>query len=393
MFRVLLVASGTAAVSADFSPSPSPPSPPGPGGSGSGCDDTSGWVNQYEGYNPLGVQPAPNREDNYFLIIGDWGKDGGPGSCQNRVAELMKQYVHNQAAQGKTLLFIASVGDNFYWSGQDGSKWKRQWGDVYGTADPFSPLYNIPWLAVLGNHDFGTSDPYLACPGSAKYATVGGQHYGSRQFNKDKNPKRPNWTGKFWMPDYNFHYEIPEVGVEVVGVDTNGDHVDDLNGHGHAQPIFDKCGGKGSVQRFLRKIKNSGDDVLKCRAAIGSASTVLVMQHYPLNRFHVKRTFEGALNGRQVGVISAYGHTHEQQCQGIDGNGQCNVILTGSGGGCCDNDLPHNHAGFTAIHLTNDGGFTSDVKSDDVRLPRGACTWKFESFRSWWNDTRANAYV
>jgi len=195
------------------------------------------------------------------------------------------------------------------------------------------------------------------------------------------------------MPDYNFHYEIPEVGVEVVGVDTNGDHVDDLNGHGHAQPIFDKCGGKGSVQRFLRKIKNSGDDVLKCRAAIGSASTVLVMQHYPLNRFHVKRTFEGALNGRQVGVISAYGHTHEQQCQGIDGNGQCNVILTGSGGGCCDNDLPHNHAGFTAIHLTNDGGFTSDVKSDDVRLPRGACTWKFESFRSWWNDTRANAYV
>merc|ERR1712046_58414 len=152
-------------------PAPSPPAPPSPGGGGSGCETTSGWINQYDGSNSLDIKPAPNREDNYFLIIGDWGKDGGPGSCQNRVADLMKQYVQNQAALGKTLLFIASVGDNFYWSGQDGTKWSSQWGDVYGTADPNSPLYDIPWLAVLGNHDMGSTDPYLSCPGSAKYAT------------------------------------------------------------------------------------------------------------------------------------------------------------------------------------------------------------------------------
>jgi len=374
-------------------PSPTPTPTPTPGGSGSGCKDTSGWVNQYEGNNPLGIKPAANREDNYFLIIGDWGKDGGPGSCQNRVAELMKQYVQNQAEQGKKLLFIASVGDNFYWSGQDGSKWSSQWDDVYGTSKADSPLYDIPWLAVLGNHDIGTSDATLACPGSAKYATVGGQDYGSRQFNKDKNPARPDWTSKFWMPDYNFHYEIPEVGIEVVGVDTNGDHVDELNGSGHSADVWNACGGRGNVQGFLGMIKNSGDEVLKCRAEKGSASTVLVMQHYPSNKWDVKGTFEGALGGRQANVLTAYGHVHEQKCEGNNAQGQCNVIMTGSGGGCCETDLPHNHAGFTAVHLTSDGGFTSDVESGDVRLPQGACTWNYDYFRSWWNDTRANAYV
>jgi len=374
---------------------PSPPAPPTPGGGGSGCESSSGWINQYEGNNPLNIKPAANREDNYFLIIGDWGKDGGPGSCQDRVADLMKQYVQNQAAQGKTLLFIASVGDNFYWSGQDGSKWSNQWGDVYGHADAESPLYDIPWLAVLGNHDIGVTDPYLACPSSAALASMGGQDYGSRQFNADKNPERPDWTGKYWMPDYNFHYEIPEVGVEVVGVDTNGDHIDDLNGHGHADGVFNPCGGRDNVQNFLGMIKNSGDDMLKCRAERGTASTVLVMQHYPDNKWDAKGTFENALQqtGRKAGVISAYGHEHEQKCEGTDEQGQCNIIMTGSGGGCCEGDLPHSHAGFTAIHLTSDGGFTSDVESDDVRLPQGACTWSYSYFSSWWNDTRANAYV
>jgi hypothetical protein len=195
------------------------------------------------------------------------------------------------------------------------------------------------------------------------------------------------------MPDYNFHYEIPEVGVEVVGVDTNGDHIDDLNGNGHSQPVFDACGGKGNVAGFLGLIKRSGDEVLKCRAEKGSASTVLVMQHYPANKDAAKGTFEGALGGRQVNVLTAYGHTHEQKCEGSNNQGQCNVIMTGSGGGCCDSDLPHSHAGFTAIHLTSDGGFTSDVESGDVRLPQGSCTWNYDYFRSWWNDTRANAYV
>lgn len=82
------------------------------------------------------------------------------------------------------------------------------------------------------------------------------------------------------MPDNTFHYEICEVGVEVVGVDTHGAHVDELSGWGHAQPVFDTCGGTGNEKSFSGMVKDSGDEVLRCRAEKGTATTVLVMQHY-----------------------------------------------------------------------------------------------------------------
>ena len=75
------------------------------------------YVNQYNASNPLKIKTHDDRGKNYFLIIGDWGKAGGPGSCQLAVATRLRQYVTEQRALGKQLLFIASVGDNFYWTG------------------------------------------------------------------------------------------------------------------------------------------------------------------------------------------------------------------------------------------------------------------------------------
>ena len=40
------------------------------------------------------------RSDNYFLILGDWGKAGGPGSCQLAVATRMRQYAMEQRNAG-----------------------------------------------------------------------------------------------------------------------------------------------------------------------------------------------------------------------------------------------------------------------------------------------------
>merc|ERR1712232_776153 len=102
----------------------------------------------------------------------------------------------------------------------------------------------------------------------------------------------------------------------------------------------------------------------------------------PEQGWDVKGTFENSL-GRDARVISAYGHTHEQKCDGYDDYGQCSVLMTGSGGGCCENDLPGNHAGFTAVHLQNDGGHTVDFESAGVRLPQGACGWNLEHYYTW----------
>merc|ERR1719389_748900 len=104
-------------------------------------------------------------------------------------------------------------------------------------------------------------------------------------------------------------------------------------------------------------MKDSGDDMLKCRGEQTSASTVLLMQHYPPNKLDVMGKFNNALqnSGKQARLISAYGHDHDQFCEGWDDQDQpqCNVIKTGSGGGCCDDYV--GNPGFTAIHLTSDG--------------------------------------
>ena len=79
----------------------------------------------------------------------------------------------------------------------------------------------------------------------------------------------------------------------------------------------------------------------------------------------------------QAAVLSAYGHTHNQGCHGFSPTtGQCELMMTGGGGGCCHSDLPNNYVGFTAVHLTADGGYTIDHKSEDVRTKEtGMCAW------------------
>ncbi|CAK0837446.1 unnamed protein product [Prorocentrum cordatum] len=78
----------------------------------------------------------------------------------------------------------------------------------------------------------------------------------------------------------------------------------------------------------------------------------------------------------QVRVLCAYGHVHDQRCEGEDDRGVCDTIMTGGGGGCCPSDL---QAGFTAVRLTeDDGGFEVDVESARVKLPPKSCRWKVD---------------
>ena len=102
----------------------------------------------------------------------------------------------------------------------------------------------------------------------------------------------------------------------------------------------------------------------------------MIIQHYPSEGARLKSAFEGALGGKSVSVLSAYGHTHNQVCQGTNAAGQCDLIMTGGGGGCCEGDLKVNYAGFTAVALQEDGSFTSDLESSAVRMEHtGQCAW------------------
>merc|ERR1712176_61341 len=100
-------------------------------------------------------QPHPSaavgaREDGSlsFLVVGDWGRDGGYG--QGDVALAMAQVAEDVRPE-----FIVSTGDNFYLGGLAGV-------DDQQFETSFSSIYNhtslqVPWLSVLGNHDYGDS--------------------------------------------------------------------------------------------------------------------------------------------------------------------------------------------------------------------------------------------
>jgi len=333
----------------------------------------SPYTNNYEGGNPLGIQVVGSRSSNYFIILGDWGKAGSPGVCQRAVADMMKNYIRGQKASGKNLLFVASVGDNFYWSGITPGAWETSWAEPYGTNHPDSPLFNVPWLSVLGNHDYGNSDAYAFCPSAqgVPLASVAGQSYGHGQFNADKNPERPANTRHYWMPDYNYHYEIPEASLEVIALDTNYLDIDNLGGDARGNAAaFNMCGGIDSVRSFMSDVAMAGQDLLRERARLGTAKTVLIIQHYP--GACQRDVFEAALPaGREVNILCSYGHVHSQACEGRDVQGNCDTILSGGGGGCCFPEV--SQAGFAAVHLTDDGGFESVVDTPEVIRPPGTC--------------------
>lgn len=84
-----------------------------------------------------------------FLVIGDWGREGEYN--QSVVAEAMAQKASRFNPD-----FVISTGDNFY-----------EWGLTSPSDEAFDVsfrnVYNqselqVPWHAVLGNHDYGEVD-------------------------------------------------------------------------------------------------------------------------------------------------------------------------------------------------------------------------------------------
>ena len=292
-----------------------------------------------------------------------------------------------------------AVGDSFYWNGVKpgtNQSWVKQWAERYGVFEQGSPLYNVPFLSVMGNHDYGNTDKWATCPHRKTGAkVVGGQAYASTQFNADKNPERPGFTTNFWLPDYNYHYSLPAASLELIAVDMNmmgmeSDYPWGIGGDstGHEE-CFASCGGWKAVRDFLYKVGKSGEELLVERAKRSSATTVVIINHYPTQGRRLKTLFEVAqmtfrrsAPGQQVRlskVLTTYGHTHHQACHGKNEEGECDVVMSGGGGGCCKGDIPYTRPGFSAVHLKDDGGFTTDVEGVEVSLDqsgRGAsCRW------------------
>ena len=84
------------------------------------------------------------------------------------------------------------------------------------------------------------------------------------------------------MPDFNYHYSIPQVGLELIAVDRNLFDINNLGGNsqGHAK-AFAGCGGQSRVAAWLTKVTDAGDCLLRDRAANSTATSTIIIQHYP----------------------------------------------------------------------------------------------------------------
>lgn len=275
---------------------------------------------------------------------------------------MMKDYIEKHKSQ--KCLFVGALGDNFYRTGATGYSvdWEVGWGDVYGTNDSSSHLHNIPFLAVMGNHDYGNSDPNCACAN------------GCKQFN---GAHRPVGTEKYWLPDYNWHHYVPGVDLEILGLDMNALDVGGLGGNGcggDASLACQRCGGEGNVQRFLDRKKAEAYALLDRRARNTTAKTTLIMQHYDgavgreLKERYEKMSAGSPSKSYKTHVLSAYGHAHDQTCQGDRRHG-CDVILSGGGGGMPGGSF----YGFTAVHLTDEGHYRTVLETDEVRFRQSEC--------------------
>jgi hypothetical protein len=191
------------------------------------------------------------------------------------------------------------------------------------------------------------------------------------------------------MPDYFYNYVVPGADLEVIALDTNGLDAGGLGGdgcNGGASTTCSVCGGQGNIQNFLSGRKAAGESFLDERARTSTAKTALIMQHYDgstgadyKNRFGSAQQAAGL---PQTAILSAFGHAHDQQCQGSGANG-CDVILTGGGGGWRGGT----YFGFTAVHLKDDGGFETVLETSEVRFTQGSCSYLTHEHES--NSTRS----
>lgn len=121
---------------------------------------------------------APSPDSLNFIVFGDWGRRGEED--QRQVATQM-----GLAAQNTSARFVIAAGDNFYENGVasvEDKQWKQSFEDVYT-----SPSLQVPWYAILGNHDYHQNcDAQIAYGQTSSRWNMPARYYmQSHQINKD----------------------------------------------------------------------------------------------------------------------------------------------------------------------------------------------------------------
>jgi hypothetical protein len=213
---------------------------------------------------------------------------------------------------------------------------------------------------VYGNHDYH-QDPGVCSDNVADGAQINGDI-------DDLNT--------FYMPDYNWYKEHPELELEVVALDLNNYQ----NGWNHGVKASDQsfadCQYTACKSQCYGRIKGRAEDgfkLFKERTAATSAKNLLVFSHYPTDYFWDTRPgdsssdfLERLSDASKFHVEFFGGHRHNVDQNTVASISPNSAWLSGGGGGwSCDGS----QQGFVVGEIASDGSMTTRA----VLVDSGLC--------------------
>lgn len=344
-------------------------------GNGEGTGSKNEGGNVGSGSKPTeekGITSDPAKADYTVsvLAIGDWGVTlGQPSSCCRRRSERRALDVHAQDVVAAVLDRQAGVqkpkpqailghGDSFYWTGINGPEDQQYRFDAtFESRYNGANLKDIPWLNVMGNHDYGGSSyicsrggTYVAC--NSVEELLQGMEEKFRMQAEYKSHQGDRWR----MDDHFYVHRVSDpasnVSIDIFNIDNNDADVHGMKqiccqcysygggdfctrvyrGHqyciGGDTAMYDACANK-----LKEWAKDSRDKLIKA-AKESDATFKIVNAHYsPYQHYGVegvKRWFDVLEDlGIQAWVS---GHTHGEKHDYGSGV-RMHFIENGAGGG------------------------------------------------------------
>jgi len=151
------------------------------------------------------VNPAGDSSNTVtFFVVGDWGREGIEN--QTKVAQLMADV----GSKHRVPDFIVSTGDNFYPNGLNSTSdplFDRSYRQVYN-----QPELQVPWYAVLGNHDYGDGLEYCEADDTKEDCERSPVHQlGTELVQRD-------WR---WFCQRQYKLSFDSAGVDMFFIDTS----------------------------------------------------------------------------------------------------------------------------------------------------------------------------
>ncbi|GMF54178.1 unnamed protein product [Phytophthora fragariaefolia] len=224
------------------------------------------------GSSTITSNPTSAKYSLAAFAIGDWGTTTTQGSCCSRSAtfnnydinaeDVVANVMNQQAGKAEVApKIVIGHGDNFYWNGinsADGrdSRFTTTFEDKYDGSN----IKTIPWVNVLGNHDYGGADFICNSDNSpAKCSTTDELMTALKnKYSWQATYTSPN-DNRWVLEDHFYVYSIEDsasgVSIDVFNVDSG-----DADSHG-AMEVCCQCYGYADGSNSKCDNVARGDDV------------------------------------------------------------------------------------------------------------------------------------